>query len=91
MIYFSYEMSYIPNDAGETVDQEKISEQEHRVDISCPALGGSVGCNALFDRFRVNLRLLADDILEGFPDSAILRIDIVLFCFFPYIEWLPLS
>ena len=40
---------------------------------------------------KANLRLLADDILEGFPDSAILRIDIVLFCFFPYIEWLPLS
>ena len=40
---------------------------------------------------KANLRLLADDILEGFPDSAILRIDIVLFCFFPYIEWLLLS
>lgn len=40
---------------------------------------------------KANLRLLADDILEGFPDSAILRIDIVLFCFFPYIAWLLLS
>ena len=40
---------------------------------------------------KANLRLFADDILEGFPDSAILRIDIVLFCFFPYIEWLLLS
>ena len=40
---------------------------------------------------KANPRLLEDDILEGFPDSAILRIDIVLFCFFPYIEWLPLS
>ena len=40
---------------------------------------------------KANLRLRADDILEGFPDSAILRIDIVLFCFFSYIEWLPLS
>ena len=86
MIYFSYEMSYIPNDAGETVDQEKISEQEHRVDISCPALGGSVGCNALFDRFRVNLRLLADGIWGGFEDPAIPSIDIALFHFFPYID-----
>ena len=50
----------------------------------------AIACNESYV-LKANLRLLADDILEGFPDSAILRIDIVLFCFFPYIEWLPLS
>ena len=47
-------------------------------------------CNEAYV-LKANQHLRADDIWEEFPDSAILRIDIVLFCFFSYIEWLLLS
>ena len=53
------------------------------LDRCLPGCSTMVGNEAYV--LKANPRLLEDDILEGFPDSAILRIDIVLFCFFPYI------